>query len=106
MKQLNTHLESKLSEQVSDLLHYYFTYKERKREDKSRLLFSRYLGKETFHGVGRADQNVEHRRSNASAASAVTYTRRNPTLRAAREEEDVAGIETGAGILQREMGVS
>lgn len=69
------------------------------------LFFLQYLGKETFYGVGRIGQNMEYRRPDASAASAVAHARGNIKIRVAGEEKNVAGIETGVRILQREMGI-
>lgn len=100
MKQLNTHLESKLGEQVNNLLNFYVRI-----VTKIYHYFFQYLGEETLYGVGRIGQNMEYRRQDASAASAVAHARGDTEIRAAREKKNVTGVEARVGILQREMGV-
>lgn len=48
---------------------------------------------------------MDDSRSNAGPASSAAHAREDPAIRVAAEAEDVAGTETGVGVLSREVGV-
>ena len=64
-----------------------------------------FLGKKIISSVSGIEQNLDDSRSNAGPTPSTSHTWENFEIRIAAKAQNVARVETGIGILSREMGI-